>query len=178
VRRATLLPLLVRVGIFLCAMFGFAVAYPPELLGGRLLLPLILVAAAPALLPRGGAGTITAILMIAGWIMDTTWYGEPVLAWRIVALAAALYLGHSLTALGAVLPYDATVELNVLTGWLARALAVVLASSMFIVLVVGAIRLLDESPWWAGGPLLAATIAGLAAATAATLLLSRLLRRG
>ena len=172
VRRATVLPLLVRCGAFFCALLAFMVAYPVEVVGGQLVLPLLVVAVAPALVPHGRAGTVAAVAAVVGWVADTTWYAHPVVLWRVVALAAFLYLGHTLTALAAVLPYDALVDLNVLTGWLARGLAVVLASSVLLVVVLSQVSR-------AGGPAyLAATLLGLAAAAGTALLLSRLLRRG
>jgi hypothetical protein len=86
-------------------------------------------------------------------------------------MATVLYLDHTLTALAAVLPYDAVVNLDVVGGWLARALAVVLVSA---VLTVIALALSAEL---AGGAFLIATLVGLAGAVGATMLIARLLRR-
>jgi len=89
----------------------------------------------------------------------------------VLALATCLYLGHTLTALAAVLPYDALVNLDVLTGWLTRAVAVILISAVLTVIALGL------SSDLAGGAFLIATLVGLAGAVSATLLLTRLLRR-
>jgi hypothetical protein len=89
----------------------------------------------------------------------------------VLALATLLYLGHTLTALAAVLPSDAVVNLDVVGTWLARALAVVLISAVLTVVALGLTAEL------AGGAFLLATLVGLAGAVGATMLISRLLRR-
>ena len=170
--RATTTPLLVRAAIAVCGVLAVVVAYPAELVATQYVLILLVVAAVPAFLPRGRAASVTAVMVVGGWIADTTWYGERVELWRVLALAALLYLGHTLTALAAVLPYDAVVHLDVVTLWMGRALGVVLVSAVLTVVVLG---LTAEV---VGGPLLVATMAGLAAAVAVTVLLARLLRRG
>jgi hypothetical protein len=96
---------------------------------------------------------------------------EPVTFWRLVGLAAALYLGHSLTALAAVLPYDAIVEPEVLARWLSRAFLVVAASAAL------ALALLVGSAVWGGEPLLIASLLGLGVAVGLAALLAWLLRR-
>jgi hypothetical protein len=170
-RRATLTPLLVRFAVFLCGLVALVVAYPSELIAGRLLAVLVIVAAVPAFAPGGRAATIVAVLVVGGWILDTTWYEEPVVLWRVLTLATTMYLGHTLTALAAVLPSDATVHLDVVTRWLARGFAVVLTSAVLTVVV------LSLTAQVAGGTFIVATLVGLAAAVAATALLSWLFRR-
>jgi hypothetical protein len=104
-------------------------------------------------------------------VADTSWYDARVALWRVLSIATLLYLAHTLAALAAQLPYDAVVDLDVVTTWLARAGAVVLISA---VLTVIALSLAGEL---AGGAFVIATLVGLAAAVGATLLLARLLRR-
>jgi hypothetical protein len=171
VHRATPMPVLVRCAIVVCGVLAVVVAYPGEVVASRYLLVLLAVVALPALLPGGRAGTVAALVVVAGWIGDTTWYGGPVVWWRVLAVATALYLAHTLTALAAVLPYDAVVNLDVVTGWLVRALAVLLVSTVLSVIVLA---LTAEV---AGAAFLAATLGGLAAAVAAAVVLARLLRR-
>ena len=67
------------------------------------------------------------VLVIGGWGVDTTYLNQPVVLDRVLTLAATLYVGHSLTALAAVLPLDAAVRFDVVTRWLVRAAGVVLA---------------------------------------------------
>ena len=55
--RATLAPLLVKVGLFGCLLFAVAVAVPFDLLVSRYGVPLLLVAALPAIAPRGAASS-------------------------------------------------------------------------------------------------------------------------
>jgi hypothetical protein len=169
--RATVLPLLVRCGIGLAFLAALAVAWPAAVVSSRFLVPLAVVAVYPAFAPRGRGATAAVLTVVAGWIADTTWYDARVALWRVLAIATLLYLGHTLAALAAVLPYDGVVSPDVLVGWLGQALIVVLGSAVLTVL---ALALTAEL---AGGAFLVATLVGLAAAVAATLLIARLLRR-
>jgi len=169
--RATLVPGLVRVGIGLAFLLAMSVAWPASIAASRYMLLLFVVASYPAVAPRGRGTTIAVLVVVAGWLIDTTWYDERVALWRVLALATLLYIGHTLAALAAVLPYDALVNLDVVTSWLGRALAAVLISAVLTVVALGLTSAL------AGGAFLIATLVGLAGAVGATMLLSRLLRR-
>jgi hypothetical protein len=171
VRRATLAPLLVRCAIFLCGVLALVVAYPSELVASQLLAVLLVAAAVPAFAPRGRAATVLAVLVIVGWVADTTYFNQPVVLWRVLTLATTLYLGHTLTALAAALPSDALVHLDVVSRWTARAFAVVLASAVLTVV------LLSLTADLTGRAFVLATLAGLGAAVGLTALLSWLLRR-
>lgn len=170
--RAALVPLLVRSGIALSLVLAMIAAWPAEIAGGRFLLPLLAVAVYPAVAPRGRGATVAILVVVAGWIADTTWFDARVVAlWRVLGIGTLLYLGHTLTALAAALPYDAVVNLDVVTSWLGRAAAVVLISAVLTVIALGLAAEL------AGGAFVVATLVGLAGAAAATMLLARLLRR-
>ena len=169
--RATIVPFLVRLGIAFCFFLAMAVAWPADLAFGRLGPLLFLVAFYPAFAPRGRGTTFVILLVVAGWILDTTWYDARVALWRVLSIATLTYLGHTLAALAAVLPYDAIVAIEVVTGWLIRAALVVLISAVLTVVALGLTSAL------AGSAFLIATLIGLAAAVGATLLLARLLRR-
>jgi hypothetical protein len=171
VTRASITPLLVRAAIFLCGLLAAAAAFPAGLVAGRLVGPLILAALWPAFAPRGRGPTAVILLVVAGWALDTTWYGAPVVLWRLLAIASLTYLLHSLAALAAALPYDATVEPDVVTLWIGRAGGVALASAVLTVTVLSVTGLTT------GGVYLAATLAGIAVAVAAAALLAWLLRR-
>ena len=169
--RATAIPFLVRAGIALCGLVAVLVAWPQPLLAGRNLALLALIAMYPAVAPRGRGATVAALVVVAGWLVDTTVFDARIALWRVLALATLLYLGHTLTALAAALPFDAVVNLDVVGLWLARALAVVLISAVLTVVALGLAAEL------AGPAFLVATLAGLAGAVGATLLVARLLRR-
>jgi len=169
--RATVVPFLVRLGIALCLVLAMSVAWPADLAFGQLGVLLYLVAFYPAFAPRGRGTTFAILVVVGGWILDTTWYEERVALWRVLSIAALIYLGHTLAALAAVLPYDAIVTIDVLTTWLLRAAAVVLISAVLTVIALGLASAL------AGSAFLIATLIGLAAAIGATMLLARLLRR-
>jgi hypothetical protein len=169
--RATLMPFLIRLGVALSLILAMTVAWPFEIAASRYMLLLFAVALYPAVAPRGRGVTAVVLVAVAGWILDTTWFDARVALWRVLSLAALLYIGHTLAALAAVLPYDALVNVDVVTGWLARALLVVLISAVLIVVALGLTSAL------AGSAFLIATLVGLAGAVGATLLLSRLLQR-
>ena len=169
--RATLVPLLVRCGIAFSLVLAMIVAWPAEIAAGRLLLPLVAVAIYPAVAPRGRGATVAILVVVAGWIVDTTWFDARVALWRVLSIGTLLYLAHTLTALAAVLPYDGVVNLDVVTTWLARAAAVVLISAVLTVIALGLAAELS------GGAFVIATLVGLAGAVGATMLLARLLRR-
>jgi hypothetical protein len=170
-RRVTVIPFMVRLGIALAGLLAVSVAWPASLLGSQFFVPIAVVALYPAFVPRGRGATVAALVVVAGWLVDTAGYDHRVALWRVLAIATLLYLGHSLTALAAVLPYDAVVNADVVGTWLARALAVVLVSA---VLTVVALELADDL---AGQAFLIATLVGLAGAVGATMLIARLLRR-
>jgi hypothetical protein len=170
--RATMMPFLIRIGIALSFVLALSVAWPAGIAAGRYMVILFAVALYPAVAPRGRAVTVAVLVAVAGWIVDTTWFDARVALWRVLSLATLLYLGHTLAALAAVLPYDALVNLDVVTGWLVRAVLVVLIAAVLIVVALGLTSALG------GSAFLLATLVGLAGAAGATLLLSRLLRRG
>jgi hypothetical protein len=171
--RATPIPFLIRCGVALCGLLAMAVAWPGSLISSQYVVPmLVLVAGYPAVAPRGRGATFSAMVVVAGWVIDTTAYDARVALWRVLSIATLLYIGHSLTALAAVLPYDAVVNLDMVGGWLLRALVVVLVSAVLTVVALGL------SADLAGGAFLIATLVGLAGAVGATLLIARLLQRG
>jgi hypothetical protein len=169
--RAAMLPLLVRCGIALAFALAMMAAWPVSLTASRYGILLVLVGIYPAVAPRGRGVTCTVLLVVGGWVLDTTFYDARVALWRVLSIATLLYLGHTLAALAAVLPYDAVVNPDVAGGWLGRALVVVLISAVLTVITLGLTAEL------AGGAFLVATLVGLSAAVGMTLLLSRLLRR-
>lgn len=170
--RATVVPFTVRLGIALTGLLAVGVAWPADLLSNpKFMLPALAAVFWPALAPRGRGGTAVALTAIAGWLIDTAGYGSPVELWRVLALATLLYLGHTLTALAAVLPYDAIVNFDVPALWLGRALLVVLLSAVVIVLALGLTADLG------GEPFQLATVVGLVAATTVTMVLTRMVRR-
>jgi hypothetical protein len=112
---------LVRGGLFVVGVSAQLLAWPAAIVLGRPVLLLVAVAAVAAIAPRTRMVSSAILIAVLGWLAATTAYGESLSYWRLVLLAGALYLQHSLAALAAVLPYDAVVSAGVLTGWLARA---------------------------------------------------------
>ncbi|WP_372433299.1 hypothetical protein [Micromonospora phaseoli] len=170
--RISLAPVLVRVAILLSTLVGLLLAFPAEVVAGEALGPLVAVAVLPAVAPRRFWPTFAALVTVAGWLLATDGYGRPIALWRLMAVAVALYLTHTLCALVAVLPYDAVVDPDVMVRWLTRAAGVLLATSVLGVL------LLELSGVGAGGSgWQAVTIAGLLLSVGVTALLAGLLRR-
>ncbi len=171
ITRATLEPLLVRIGVFGALAFAVAVAVPFDLLVSRYGVPLLLVAALPAIAPRGAAPTLAMVGIVTAWVLTTSRSGERIELWRLLGLAAFLYLAHSLAALAAALPYDAVVAPEVLARWIARALVVVVAAAAIGVILVAIAGVGGDRT------LLAAAVGGLVVAVGLAGLLGWLSRR-
>ncbi|WP_067496277.1 hypothetical protein [Actinoplanes sp. TFC3] len=171
IKRATILPLLVRAGVAVAFFGAMTVAWPVSVVVSCWMVLLAVAAIYPAFAPRGRGVTIVLIIAVGGWILDTTWYDARIALWRVLAIATLTYAGHTLAALAAVLPYDAIVNADVVLSWAGRAGLAVLGSAVLTVIVLGLTSDL------AGGAFLVATLVGLAAAVGLTLLLARLLRR-
>jgi hypothetical protein len=169
--RATAVPVTIRGSVWLTGLLALGVAWPAQLLASRYVLVLVLFALWPAIAPAGRGGTAVALLAIAGWLLDTAGFDSRVALWRVLALSALLYLTHTLTALSAVLPIDANVNLDVPGIWLGRAAVVVLTSSVLTVLALGLTADLGGSAFQL------ATLIGLAGAAAVTVLLARMAHR-
>ncbi|QLQ39326.1 hypothetical protein [Micromonospora robiginosa] len=169
--RVSALPLLVRGGIFLVVLAGFLLAYPVQMLAPRSLLALAVAAVLPAVGPRRLWPTFAALVTVGGWLLATLGYDRPPALWRLLAVATLLYLGHTLCALAALLPYDGLIDPDLVLRWLARAGGVVLASAVLGVVLA----------WLGGigdvGASQAATVAGLLVAVGLSALLGWLLRR-
>ncbi|BCJ58529.1 hypothetical protein C1I93_18385 [Micromonospora endophytica] len=172
VSRITLTPLLIRLGIFLAALLGLLLAYPAELVAGQALGALVVGALLPALAPRWFWPTFVALVTVAGWLLATDGYDRPIALWRLLAVAVALYLTHTLAALAALLPYDAVVDPDLIVRWLTRTAGVLLATSVLAVLLLELARIGGGGAGWQ-----AVTVAGLLVACAVTALLAWLLRR-
>ncbi|WP_328850629.1 hypothetical protein OG994_20205 [Micromonospora globbae] len=171
VARTSPTPLLIRAGIFLTVLAGAVLAYPAEVLLGRTLGLLVVVAVLAAVWPRRVWPTFAALVTVAGWLLAADGYDRPVALWRLLALAGLLYLAHTLCALAALLPYDAVVDPELITRWLLRAGGVLLATAVLGVLLMEVGGLGGDS----GHQLV--TVAGLLVAVAVSGLLGWLLRR-
>jgi hypothetical protein len=171
ITRATLVPLLVRFGVFVAFLAAMGFAFPPAVFFAQGVAGLVLVAAIPAVAPRGVTTTLLIVAIVVAWVVVTAEVVEGVQLWRLIGLSTTLYLAHALAALAAVLPSDAVVAPEVLARWLARAVAVVLAAAVCGVLLVSIAGVGDDNV------LTAAALGGLAVAVAVAGVLGWLVKR-
>jgi hypothetical protein len=164
-------PLAVRAVLFLTSWTALLLAGPVEVMQPRFLLATAVVAALPAILPQTGLVTVTMLVVIGAWLLDTVAFGAQISALRLVALSLLLYFVHAAAALAAVLPYDAVVERQAITRWIGRGLLVALSAA---VVTVALLLLLPGLP---ALPNAVPLLAGLLAAVGVTALLVRLVRR-
>jgi hypothetical protein len=136
IRRTAPAAVLVRAGLFGCGVLALLLGWPFEIVASPAFLLFLIAATVPAIAPRTMAPAVIIFLAILGWTLAIQEYGEAVEYPRLVVLAAALYLVHTLSALAAVLPYDAVVAPNVLTRWLGRAGLVLLVTAVLAVFVL------------------------------------------
>ena len=136
IRRTAPAAVLVRAGLYGCGVLALLLAWPVEIVASPAFLLFLIAAAVPAIGPRTVAPAVLIFLAILGWTLAIQEYGEPVEYPRLVGLAVAIYLVHTLSALAAVLPYDAVVAPSVLTRWLGRAALVLLLTAVLAVFVL------------------------------------------
>jgi hypothetical protein len=160
-------PAAVRVVVFLAAAAGMWIAAPTAFVSLRLLLPIAVAAALPALVPSGRVVGVTMAFIIGLWVTATLAFGEPATPGRTFMAACALYLTHSAAALAAALPYDAIVDNQVIVRWAARAAMVIIASGVITALIVLLAPLLTPTTS------VLALIAGFAVSLALVALLTR-----
>jgi len=178
-RALALWPLLLRLGVFVCADVAVVLAAPLDSLAGNL--TMAAVAVVPAL--------ATALFVNARWVLafqvlvmmeatfglaartDTAgWAGS---RWpQLVGLACMLYLVHTCAAMAGALPLSTDVHPDVLVR-LGRRLALVLGATVVVGLLIA---LIDAAVGGHAPPVV--PLVGLLLATAVTLVPAVLLRRG
>jgi hypothetical protein len=126
----------VRAVAFFAAAAGMWIAAPTAFVSFRLLLPIAIVAALPALIPDGRAVSLTMMVIIGLWVVATLAFGEPAGVARTFLTACALYVTHSAAALAAMLPHDAIVDNQVIIRWAGRSALVIFASGLITAIVV------------------------------------------
>lgn len=141
-RRVTAAPLLVRAGVFAAGLLAALLVLPVPDLGGRAVLAVLVAACVPALAPRSGLVGWVLLAYPAAWVVTTAAGVTPPTWPRLLALAGCLYLVHTLSALAALLPYDAVVEHAVVLRWLGRAGLVLLGTAGLGAVVAGLLDLL------------------------------------
>ena len=166
--RASAGPILVRAGIMLAAAACLLVALPAELvLRPAAVLIVLVLSALPALFPRTRLVGVTLMAAGFGWLIGTYAYGQVITIPRLIGLATAMYLTHSLAALAAALPYDAIVSPGVLFTWTLRAVGIVSASAIVSILLLAVVKLV------VGPVYLVASLVGVLAAAALAYLVTR-----
>jgi hypothetical protein len=120
----------VRVAVWAFTVGAGLVGFPAKVVLDPAGIPVIVVAAlVPAVWPRTRLVSLYLFAIVVGWIVSTSVYGAAISPWRLLPLAALLYLAHTTAALAAVLPYDAVVSPGVIGPWFLRAFGVLVAST-------------------------------------------------
>jgi hypothetical protein len=164
-------PLLVRGLLLAAGVTTLALATPGPLLLGKGAPAVLAVALLVAVAPRGRLVSVLLLTAATSWLISTIAFHEHIAAARLVGLAAAMYLVHSLAALAAVLPYDAVLPPGVLAGWLLRAATV---AGCCAAIGLGA---LVEAPGTGGPGYLLGSIVGVAVVGVLVWVLARTARR-
>jgi hypothetical protein len=166
VRRTTPAVLLLRVLVTGPLLAAGALALPPDVTISQRFIPVAVLAVLSGVLPRTRIVGATLLAIAAAYFVTSSATSGSLALWRLLALAATLYLAHCSAAMAATLPHDCAVAPGTLARWASRTL-LVLATS----LAVGAIGMafvgqLQSASSIIGpivGSLLAAGIAGLMA---------------
>lgn len=159
-RRITPAAILLRTVVWAAGVVALILATPMEVLGPRATVPVLVVvgclALVPALVPGSWLVLAVELAAVAGWLVRTslpgsevTWSsvgytarsGLPVAWLAVVALASALYVHHTASALGAAVPLDVRPLPGAVARWLTRTGAVLGATA-----VVAALALVLQSP--------------------------------
>jgi hypothetical protein len=146
--RTTMMPALIRFGIFVAGVAALHIAHPATWW-------VSVLAIVPAMFPRSMWVTFFILLAVFWWV-DSTATDHRLTTWRLCALAIALYLVHVGCALSAVLPYDAVYTRGVFRPWLVRA-GIVSVLTVGFATVAGAVPHAITT----AQPLLPATIGGI-----------------
>lgn len=164
-------PLLVRGLLFAVTAVAVGLAVPSTLLLGRGALLVLGGAFLVTVAPRGRLVSFVLLATATSWLLSTIAFDDRITAWRLVSLAGAMYLVHTLAALAAVLPYDAVVPPGAVAAWLVRAsLVAAVSGALGVVALVEARRLV-------GPTYLAASVGGVAVVGLLVWLLARVARR-
>lgn len=164
-------PLLVRVLLLVVTLAALGLAMPSAWILSRFMAVLVIAAVVVALVPRGRFVSIMLVGAVVLWLAATTAFHEDIVVWRLVALAAAMYLVHTLAALAAVLPYDAVLPPGAVAGWLLRGgLTLVVSAGLGLFAMI-------EAPLVIGPVYLTASIGGVIVTGALVWVLVRAARR-
>lgn len=165
--RPTAAGVAVRAGAVAAGLGALLLSYPWRLADGPTLAVLSLVAAGPAVKPRGRIPEVTMAVVVGCWLLRTWGRADQVPLWRVLALASLLYLVHASSALAAVLPVDAVVQPGILRRALLRTVMVLGSAATLSGLVVAGLMVSE------GRTSAAAPYVGIAAMAAIVVLLAR-----
>jgi hypothetical protein len=153
-RRITAAVALLRLIVAGSLVVASALALPVSVTLTRTFLLFIGLAVAAALAPRTHAVSVALVTIVGLWAVLAQ--DRPL--WRILALAAVLYVAHASAAFAAVLPLDCAVAASALRGWVMRTAFVV---SVSVALGGGGLVMAGQVPFARGvvGPVVGALIA-------------------
>lgn len=130
VRNLGVWPLLLRLAILATGFAAMALALPDAMSPLWRLILAALAAVLPAVLPGSWAVTALELVAVVAWIVRPMASGDVVTWLPLTALAAALYLHHTSSALAAAMPMDTALATEVPIRWLQRAGVVIAATAL------------------------------------------------
>ncbi len=145
-RRAAPGPLLIRALAFVAGTIAVSIALPGQWLMPQTMLCGAIAAALAAIMPGSVVVGGVQLCTVGLWMVGTTTGSIEVTTSTLLALASALYVQHSASALAAAVPLDAVVLPWVLIRWFLRTSGVLAVTSVLCLLVFAVRDGLQVSP--------------------------------
>ena len=175
-RRATAVPVILRLLAAVTTAAALLVGLPTSLVFGRLLvyfIPLaLLLGVGVGLFPRSRWVSLSLLAGALAWVVAGVAFGDAASLLRIGLLGALLYTAHAAAAYAAVIPIDTVVAPGVLLRWAGRQAAVLGVGLAVGLAGLTVARLIPPTPTLIG-PLVGAVVAAALAALLALLARSR-----
>jgi hypothetical protein len=122
--QATLGPVALRAAIVVAALAGFGVSWPARDLATTAVIVPVVLALGAALAPRSLMPTTAISAIVLGYLYNVH-TGAPLVAWRVIAVAAMIYVVHTGASFAAVLPFNAVATPGLFRGYVLRTAAVI-----------------------------------------------------
>jgi len=124
VQQATPGPVALRAAIAVAALVGFGVSWPVRDLTTNAVIVAAVLAVFAGLAPRSLMPTAAITAIVAGYLYNVH-TGAPLVVWRIIAIAAMIYVVHTGAAFAAVLPFNAVATRGLFLAYVLRTATVI-----------------------------------------------------